>query len=219
MDTLYFKCSCCKQEVRMKKETIDDFADWAYYEGVEWSDFNEDVPDFSEKHWNRSENTPAVNENRTLHVWKPFDESIGNEFLILFEPALCYFNGWDEVNINEIKKCAIVRCKFTKILKRNEFEAWIVVNIKEVIPVHELYKYFKPCTTEKDIMKFNGIPEDMSNTVLENNEWSLITWDAQGDCGENKWIFKDDKGIPHLVMQSWFDFDNSVVYIGNIIKK
>lgn len=203
----------------MKKEIKEHFSDWAYYYGVEWSDFNEDIPEFSDEDWKRSENTPIVNESRILHVYKPFDENVGNEFWTLFEPASCYFNGWDEAEESEIEKCAITRCKLTEILKRNEYEAWVEVVVQEVVLVNELYNHYEPCILDIDINKFEGIPEKIYETVYENNKWLVTCWDAQGDCGEYKWIYIDENGTRHLVMQSWFDFDNSVVYIGNIIQR
>ncbi len=218
MDSLFFKCSCCKNYIKMKRKVLENFSDWAYYGGIEWSDFSEDVPDFSEKNWSRSETIPVVNENHTLYVCKPFDESIGNEFWILFQPALCYFNGWDEVYESEIDKCAIVRCKLSKILKRNEYEAWIVVRIQEVVLLNELYNYFKPCVVNKDINIFDGIPENTYQLLYKNKKWLVTYWNSQGDCGEDKWIYTDDNGVRHLVMQSWFDFDQSILYIGNIIR-
>lgn len=218
MNSLFFNCSCCKRSIRMEKKIKEHFSDWAYYYGVEWSDFHEDIPESLGEDWNRSETTPIVKEERILYVSKPFDESIGNEFWTLFEPAMCYFNGWDEVDDSEIEKCAIVRCKLTKILERNEYEAWVVVNVQDVVLVSELYKHFEPCVTDANINTFKGIPENICETIYENNNWLVTCWDAQGDCGEYKWIYIDENGTRHLVMQSWFDFDNSVVYIGNIIQ-
>lgn len=219
MENLYFKCRCCKSHIRMDKKVIDDFSGWAYYEGIEWSDFDEDVPDLTEEHWERSEILPIENTNRTLFVRKPFDESIGSEFWIYFEPALIHFNGWDDIYEKDIDKCAIVRCKLTNILKRNEYGAWVVVNVREVISVSELHKYFEPCETEKGIDFFDGIPEKIQHSMFENDKWLVRYWDAQGDCGEIKWIYTDNNGTRHLVMQSYFDFDQSIMYIGNIIRR
>lgn len=219
MENLFFKCACCNNDIRMQKEIKTPFTAWAYYYGVEWSDFDEAVPELSEEEWKRSETTPRKQENRTLHVSNPFDEKIGNEFWALFEPETCYFHGWGEADESEIKKCAIVRCKFTKILKQNAYEAWIIVRIQEVVFVHELYHYFKPCIADMDIRAFEGIPEKMYQTIYDQNGWLVTCWDAQGDCGEDKWIYTDENGTRHLVMQSWFDFDHSIVYLGNIIPK
>lgn len=219
MDSLFFKCSCCEENIRMKKEIKEHFTDWAYYYGVEWSDFDENIPVNLDEDWNRSETTPVVDENRTLYVCKPFDESLGSEFKILYEPALCHFNGWDSIYENEIEKCAIIRCKLTKIIKRNEYEAWVVVKVQEVVPLNNLIHYYNAHITDEDITMFDGIPERMYKTCYKNNNWIVTSWDAQGDCGEDKWIYIDEKGKRHLVMQSWFDFDISVVYIGNIIQK
>lgn len=217
MDSLFFKCSCCRQYIRMEKKVEGDFSDWAYHYGVEWSDYNESVPELSYENWERSERTPVVNEMRTLLVSVPFDEKIGNEFYVYFEPALIYFNGWDDTNENDTQKCAVIRCRLDKILKRNEYEAWIVVYIEDVISLGELYKHFVPTIVKKDIDIFDNVPEKIQHTMFENDKWSVKYWDAQGDCGEYKWIYTDDNGIRHLVMQSWFDFDHSIVYIGNIV--
>ena len=151
------------------------WTDWAYYEGVEWSDFSENVPDFSEEHWKRSEKTPTANEKRTLLVYKPFDESPGNEFLALFETALIFFNGWDECYKNDIDKCALVRCKFERVLKHDEYMAWIVVSIQDVIHLDKLCDYYKPYETEKDIELFDGIPEHMNELLFRNNHFFLET--------------------------------------------
>jgi hypothetical protein len=203
----------------MNKSIPDLFLDWAYYEGVEWSDFDENVPNLSKMHWERSEKTPIINEKRSLFVYKPFDEIIGNEFLVLFEPALIAINGWDECYKNDIDKCAIVRCKFEKILKFDEYTAWIVVKIQDVININKLYDCYKPSEINTNLELFKGIPKEIVNIIYEDDNWLVTGWNAQGDCGENKWIFKSQNGSMHLVMQSYFDFDESVVYLGNIIPK
>lgn len=216
MENLRFKCKVCKNCIKMNKEIQSPFSDWAYAGGAEWSDFKENVPDLSEKHWVRSERTPVIDEKRTILVYKPFDEKIGNEFWVLYEPALLFFNGWDGYSENEISKCAVVRCRFEKILISDEYSAWIEVSIKKTVFLHELYKYYGEIAADTPIDDFEGIPESEYNTHFQNDTWLLKEWNAQGDCGEMKWIYTDKDGVRHLVMQIKYGFDESVLYIGNI---
>ncbi|MDE7365563.1 MAG: hypothetical protein K2N27_11940 [Ruminococcus sp.] len=215
MENLRFKCKVCQNIIEMKKEIHGDFSDWAY-DCAEWSDFKENVPELSERYWERSECTPVVNENRTILVYKPFDEKIGNEFWLLYEPALLYLNGWEGYPEEDIRKCAVVRCRFEKILVSDEYSAWIVVNVQQVVFLHELYKYYEEVMTDIPIDEFEGIPKTKCMKGFQNDKWLEIYWTAQGDCGDNKWIYTDEYGMRHLVMQMSYGFDDSVLYIGNI---
>lgn len=216
MENLRFKCNACKKYVEMNKKTANSFTDWAYYNCIEWSDFTDDVPDLSEQHWIRSDLTPIVNEMRIVRVHKPFDEKIGNEFFALYEPALLFFNGWDDSPKEEIRKCAVVKCRFEKILVSGEYSAWISVSVKKVMLLHELYSYYENTVTDTPIDEFKGISESNYNIIFQNDEWLVTSWDAQGDCGETKWIYTDECGVRHLVMQQWFDFHEDIIYFGNV---
>jgi len=220
-DSLFFKCSCCNSVVRMEKEGTEDLPVWAYYDGIEWSDFQEDVPDFSEKHWTRSETVPVEGEIRTLHVYKPFDESTGNEFWAMFTPALIHFNGWTEADEEDINKCAVVRCRLNKILKYNEYEGWVKVLVQKVVLCNDLYRCFEPTVSNNGIDEFEfcGISKNDMDEDRINDRWLIRFWTGQGDIGEDKWIYTDEKGIKHLVMQDYYDFDHSFLYIGNAVDK
>lgn len=233
MENLRFKCRGCQKYVRMNKKVCDAFSDWVYGCG-QWSDFDENVPELSEQNWVRSELTPAVGENRTVFVQSPFDEEIGNEFWLLYEPALLYFNGWGDCTEEDICKCAIVRCRFQKVLISNEYSAWIRVTVQEVVFLHELYKYYEEVRENVPIGAFEEIPKetDFQNdrwhvtsfeeipeeTDFQSDRWHVTSWTAQGDCGEIKWIYTDENGIQHLVMKLWYAFDEEVFYVGNIRK-
>lgn len=216
MEHLRFRCTVCGQIVEMKKDVKPPFSDWGYFTCVQWSDFHTDVPALSEKHWARSDKIPAVGEKRCIFVQKPFDECIGNTFWAEFEPALLFFNGWDDYPEEEIEKCAMIRCQFERILAADETCAWIEVRIMQVIPLHHLYEhYIERITTESldDFKEFRAQGE----TMFRNDHWRIVGWSAQGDCGETKWIYTDETGRQHLVLASWFGFDEEVLYIGNVI--
>ena len=227
MENLCFKCSVCKNYIRMNKKLDDLFSDWAYACG-EWSDFVEDVPELSEQNWIRSELTPVVGEIRTVFVRMPFDEAIGNEFWLFYEPALLYFNGWADCSEQDIASCAVVRCKFQKILISDEYSAWIRVMIQEVVFLHELCNYYQDVRGNIS-NAFKGITEETGSqndrwhvkriaeeTDFQNDKWQVKSWTMQDDCGEVKWIYTDENRIQHFVMKLWYAFDEEILYIGNI---
>lgn len=218
MENLRFKCKVCQKYIEMKKEIHSPFSDWAYVDCAEWSDFKENVPELSEQHWIRSERTPVMDEKRTILVYKPFDEKVGNEFWVLYEPALLFFNGWDDYPKEEISQCAIVRCRFENVLISDEYSAWIVVSVQKVVFLHELYKYYEEVMTDSPIDEFEGIKKSEYITHFQNDTWFVTGWTAQGDCGETKWIYTDEYGVRHLVMQMWYGVDESILYIGNIVE-
>lgn len=208
-----FRCRVCKESVHMKKEVGRHFSGWAY-DCAEWSDFDENVPALSEKHWVRSEKTPVVGETRSAFVTDPFDEETGNEFFLLYEPALLHFNGWDD-NPDDIDKCAIVRCRFEKVLLSDEYSAWISVKVTEVIFMHELYRAFTEVRTHQPIDAFEGIRGH--ELYFQNDRWLITGWSGQDDAGETRWIYTDDSGEKHLVMTLNYTFHKSVLNIGNIV--
>lgn len=214
MDELFFKCRACGKYIRIEREPADDFAQWAYYGSVEWPEFRENVPELSAEH-----RVPEVGRQYTLRVSKPFDESVGNEFLTLYESAAVCAGGWYGITAKDLEECAVVRCRFTEILERSEYEARIVVRVEEVVPLDELSRRYETHITERDLDVFEGIPGDMCELLCECGRWSAICWDAQGDCGEERWFYTDENGIRRLVMQSWFDFDQSIMFLGNIVRK
>lgn len=215
MENLRFKCKVCGEVVEMKKEVKAPFCDWSYDYCIEWSDLNSDVPALTEKHWERSSETPIAGEKRIVFVQKPFDEKIGNEFWVKFEPALLFFNGWDESPEDEIWKCAMVRCRFEKIIVSDEFFAWIEVSVIKVIPLHDIYKHYNEFITDEPIDSFKG--NWSTDVIFQNDKWYVLGWSAQGDCGETRWIYKDENGKRHLVLTLKFGFDEEVLYRGNII--
>ena len=215
MENLHFKCNVCGEAVKMKKEVKAPFCDWSYDSCIQWSDIQSDMPTLSEKHWERSTETPVEGEERIVFVQKPFDEKIGNEFWVKFEPALLFLNGWDEYQEDEIRKCAMVRCRFEKIIASDEFSAWIKISILQVIPLQDIYKHYNESISEEPIDSFKG--NWSTDVIFQNDKWLILGWSAQGDCGETRWIYKDENGKRHIVLTLKFGFDEEVLYIGNVV--
>ncbi len=227
MENLRFKCEVCGEIVEMKKIAKSPYCDWAYDTCVEWSDFNTDVPELSKKQWERSSETPVAGEKRIVLVQKPFDEKIGNEFWVKFEPAMLFFNGWEPDLENEILKCAMVRCRFDKIIIADQYSAWIVVHIVKAIPINKLFEHYTEVASEDPLDSFFGQIISASNVTsscqmyleFQNKNWKVISWTAQGDVGEVKWIYIDESGKRHLVMGLDYGFDEEVLYLGNVVEE
>ncbi len=216
MEHLRFRCTVCGQIVEMKKDVKPPFSDWGYDSCAEWSDFCTDVPALSERHWERSSKTPVEGEKRFVFVQKPFDEQIGSTFWVNFEPALLFFNGWDDCPEEEIRKCAMVRCRFERILLSGESCAWIEVSVLRVITLHELYRHYSQRIVTEPLDDFREF-RSKTKTLFRNDCWHVVGWSAQGDCGETRWIYTDETGQQHLVLALSFGFDKEVLYIGNVI--
>lgn len=55
--------------------------------------------------------------------------------------------------------------------------------------------------------------------ISKQDKWEIISWDDQSDLGETKYIYTDDNGNKHLVMQDMYDFGSEKMDIGNIVNK
>lgn len=214
MNKVKFRCKCCKQLVEMNRTIPDGFADWAY-NNISWSDFDEKVPQLSKNIWVYSDRTPKINEMRTIKVTSPFEESVGCEFNIIFQPVSILYNGWGEYP-EDINKCAVVRCRFEKILAINEYEAYIRVKVIRVTPFFEIHRIYEPVFTDNDLESFAGMAK-CDITECCTDKWEAIYWTGQGDIGENKLIYIDDNNMRHLIIMEFYSFHEDIAYIGNII--
>ena len=210
---MFFKCNICENDIHMNKKTINEFQEWAYEDCVEWTNLDDEIPSLDKDIFGGTLNveTPQIGEEKILFVKKPFDEELGNEFYVKFEPALIHYNGYDGY-IEEFPKCAIVKCRFEKIISYNEYCAFIRVIVIDVILLHDIYKRFPEKTNKEPIEEF-GVRAEV---IVENESWTIIAWSMQGDVGGCRWIYTDIDGKRHLVMEDYYSFDEEILYVGNI---
>lgn len=216
MNKIKFRCTCCKQIVKMNRTVPDGFADWAY-NNISWSDFGENVPRLSKNIWICSDRIPEINQMRTIQVAKPFEEKIGSEFNVMFRPTSILYNGWGEYP-EDIDKCAVVRCRFEKILSINKYKAYIRVKVIRVTPLSEIHRTYEPVFTDDDLEIFAGVTE-CDTTECHTDKWEAKYWTAQSDTGENKLMYIDDNNQRHLILMEYYNFHDDIAYIGNIIRK
>ena len=216
MSSLIFKCSSCDDFHEMDRDVPTGFSGWSYPEML-WTDFTDKVPPLSKDLVLRnlhSDVTPKVGQTRTLRVWLPFEETIGNEFYMDYSPKSVHLNWYKSAN--DLARSAIVKCKFTEILESNDFQAWIKVLVLDVKMFPDLVNTFEPYKTGKALEAFASMECD--HVDLFEKAWKLISWSAQDDVTERKAIFTDRRGVRHLVWMSHDDFTERVSYFGNIIQ-
>lgn len=209
-----FKCRCCGEYVDEKAELIDGFIEIAY-NSFEWLDRNEEIPVLDNEVWNRSQELPNVDEYRYLKVLPPFYEETGDEFNVLYMPAMSYLNGWSEYP-DEIAKSAIIRCKFEQIMEADEFTAWIKVLILKVTKLKDLCGVY-PAGDNKLINRRELFGDDAIDFQFNYQNWRYSEWSVQGDFGQWHLIYTDSTGLSHLVLLGEWDFHADFVQCGNLI--
>ena len=207
-DMLQLKCRICGQPAEISRFFPESYRGIAF-DFMEWSDFIDDHPYLNEQIWPRSETPPCIGEKRIVKVSFPFCFRIGDEFNVLFQPALSFFNGWDE-HPDEIESSAIVSCRFLSVLDSNENEAWIEIAILSVIMLTDLLDVC-PEYPIPSVFSFDGY-----NYVFKSNCWTFCSWSAEGDIGEWTLLYTDKNGTLHELLSAHSEFHHSHIYYGNI---
>lgn len=215
---LNFKCEVCHKKIKIKKNVKFPFDDWAYYQCIQWSNFDDKVPDLSEDMWQRCIERPKENEIYKVYVTKPFDEIRGSEFFVIFEPAIIVYNGWDSDFCSEedIEKCSLVKCRYDRIVKANKYSAWIEITVQKVIPLADIYNLYNEKESSGIFLPFGSTESQV--TLFENRKWLVFGWNDQGDVGEYRWVYIDSQGKKHCVLEYNWEFDKDILYLGNIVE-
>ena len=219
-----FLCKCCKSRVTEDKrpEYIESAGihEKAYH--MEWAVFDEEENSkpINEREWSETNITPKVGDKRILRVKAPFDVEIGAVFTNVYEPWQMFLNGWDSAaSPEDIYKAAAVLCRFEEVLWADDFSAFINVEILNVMPLYELYKYIPETVTADRFFEEFGSHEEEVHTEFENEHLLYRYWSAQGDVAETQLIYTEDNGKRHEVMTSWYGMHDDFYYFYNIVNK
>ncbi len=212
---IHFKCRACNEYAEPNRTVREGFVDWAY-RCAEWSDFDENVPPLDQDIFLRKKTLPKTGEIYSIKVTKPFDKMIGNNVNINFVPAIAYLDGF-EYSPDDINISAIVRCRIEKVITKDEFSAWIRVVVTDVTLYSELYKKYRPSSTDKTLETFSYY-RGCDWTELDTNRWKVASWTGQGDIGEENIIYIDDNNVRHLVAMGYYDFHQEIMYLGNVVE-
>ncbi len=207
------------QHCRSRDTQFSNFFDYpefpfaGYGDVVEWSDTSDDLDILGTGRWQRSLLTPTQGEARLIKVRHPFSEELGSKFWAIYEPALSYFNGWEN-HPEDIAKSAFVECEFKEIIQHDPFEAWLKVEISDVILLDDCLTKIPEYTASPDFA--DSIMGFYPTAMLEFNHWHYYFGCAEGDLGA--WgLIKLLDTRPHLVLYGVWDFHRSAVYLGNVI--
>ncbi len=126
---------------------------YAFDNMIEWSDFTSEVPNLDENIWERSDKLPIIGEVRVVKVTDSFNFTIGEQFNVMFIPALAANNGWDSYP-KQISESAIVFCEFSSILQKSDYSAWIKVVIKNVIMLNDICNQIPQKKSKATLIKY-----------------------------------------------------------------
>ncbi len=221
-----FLCICCKQRVakdeKSRKPQLIEGAgihDIGYIlEWVEFKDEESALP-INERQWLYTNQQPVIGDKRILRVKEPFDEEIGELFTTVFEPWQMYLNGWEYAESPEdISKACAVCCRFDEVLWADDFSAFIVVEIMNVIPLDKLYQVIPEHVTDQNFKDEFSKHDDVW-VEYEDEHRLYRSWNEQGDIGQVQLIITDEGGICHEVMTSWYGIHDNLYYFGNAVYK
>lgn len=206
---MVFKCSCCGEAAKLNKNDPDEYSQIAYDHIMDWSDFTS--PDDITESWNRSDTIPQVNTRRIVQVYFPFCFEKGEEFNVLFRPALSHFNGWEEYP-EELSHSAVVKCRFDEVITFTEENAFIYVTVKQVTMLDKLHEKYPLVTVY-------GSPYSQKrryDTVFEYGRYTIYDQPYE-DFGSWQLFYTDDSGVPHMVLScSWY-IHGAEITVGNKI--
>ena len=223
MSVLKFKCKCCDSYHDLKRTVPEGFSGWSY-PGMEWSDFTDEVPPLSQERWRiteevtkiGSDNIPRAGEIRTVRVQLPFEEEIGGEFFMDYLPVSAYLDGLETAD--QFERSAVVKCRFIQVISSDEYNAWIKVEVLEVIMFPELINAFSEYRINTPLEDY-GTMSTCTDTDADDAPWELISWNAQGDIYECKVLYTDTAGVRHIVWMNIEDFFTHISYFGNIVQE
>ena len=209
------KCNICDIINNKKLENKKGFQISAYDDMLEFLD-NSKKENFNytfdnNYNWLRSSNLPKKSEKKIARVKFPFNFNLNDKFNTFYQPPLSLFNGFD-LYPKEINKSAVINCKFIKVISKNDYFAWIIVEIISVLEIHEITNIIKLKNYDEYYKNFieNFIKlKNIQKTLY--NEYIYLNWSGQSDIGENI-ILKNNS----LILFNEWGFHYNNIYCDNI---
>ena len=173
---------------------------------IEWSDYKDLKNSPSDKFRTISNLAPQKNEFRIVYV--PEKTVTTELFYGIFEPALSFFNGWDEfpekIDLHRIYKAQIIETLF-----EDEHGKWIKVRIIESKKLFEVA--FLDSHSSTDVFIKNYQPD----YYFEYQKWLFVSFNAESDLGYDFLFYKDGEYFI-LVYQCEWGFSDEKTFIHNI---
>ena len=220
-----FLCTCCKRRIaaEQKPRLIESAGihETAYH--MEWAVFDdaEMGRPIEQRKWSDRNIQPQVGDRRILRVKAPFDEETGGVFTNLYEPWQMFYNGWESAESPaDIQKACAVLCRFDRVLRADDFTAFIEVTVLHTVPLVRLYEVIPETVTERRFFEDFGCGDGEDIRVEYADEHLLYrTWSAQGDVGDAQLIYTDDSRRRHVLLEGWFGTHTDSYDIGNEVNK
>jgi hypothetical protein len=210
---IQFKCKACDSFVQNEFREFKDVS-FKAYEHLEWSEESNTVPHVTgEDKWPRSEIRPGISEYRVVRVTTPFCEESGSSFWVLYQPALSFFNGWDE-HPEELDELAFLNCKIVEVIEYNDNHAWLKLKIVKSILLCDSYKT-QPIVVETDPV-VDHFYEFGRFDLVQWKGWFYYFGGSQGDLGNWFLLKQEDTGMILIAFGEW-GFHQECSYFANVL--
>lgn len=176
---------------------------------LEWSDFNDEIPEDS--HWTRSDIPPEPGEHRAVRFTIPLSAFPTEPFWTIFSPALAHLNGWEEYP-EEIDRSSIVLIENVRCSKFEDSGTWNKIRILDAITLPNLTERFPPTT--------RGLLGEHPASFGTLNHWFLGRWlfvdgNLESDVGVWYLCRKTDQEVSLVLYGEWFPGQVERIYVGN----
>lgn len=185
-------------------------------ETPEWSDFKDFKNITDDKNWWRSDEAPMTGEFRIVFSHCSLKEVYPEQFWVLFEPALSFFNGW-EYHPDEIEKSSFVCIKVSEELPKSS-GFWSKVEIVYSISVKDITSVVPEYTGSVDHLERIQCLDVLEYSSL-NDEWFYFCGrDLDHDHQGNWMLIRKIESKYHLVLYSMWDYSSDEgLYMGNVL--
>ena len=169
---------------------------------IEWSDYKDLKTLPNNKHWIRSDLAPQKNEIRVVFI--PEKTIVTEPFYGIFEPALSFFNGWEE-HPEEIDLHRIYKAQIIETLFEDDRGKWIKVRILDSKKLFEVA--FLENHSSTDVFINNYQP----NNYFEFQKWLSVHFNGEGDLGYNFLFYKDGNYFILVYQYEWFFLEETTL--------
>jgi hypothetical protein len=159
---------------------------------------------------------PVKGESRFVYSENSLRKAYPTTFWVLFEPALSFFNGWEE-HPEEIERSSFICLEVVKERQeKNGF--WSVVKVTDSIPVKNITSDIPEYTGTTDHLERIQFLNTLECTEL-NSEWFYFCGrDLHHDSLGNWMLIRKVKSNYHLILYSVWDYSGEDgLYLGNIL--
>lgn len=163
--------------------------------------------------WQRAKNCPKEHDSLIALVEHPFSEELESLFWTVFHPEFKAEDDSRGDHPDVLEQSAFVQAKLKKVIWKNEYSAWVLLEITDVIKFSGIHKELKP---KRNSISENFIIETYKKPTWFANSENFISvgMSLGGDLG-NEAIINYQLEYPTVIAISAFRFHSNYIYACN----